>query len=93
MQQLDTELELIQASILPTETLTSSDPAACPREISIDSADSRFSLQLHITEAYPAPRAVRIQVKAADLGRDEAEGWRGWVDEVMSEWDASSECV
>lgn len=89
--QLDSEIELLIASILPSESLTSSPEGAWPRQLLITSSDSRFSLHIAVGEEYPDKAAVNVQIKADDLGRDEAEGWKEWVEGIMREWDDQSE--
>lgn len=92
-EAVDVELELITASLLPGESLIASDPAVWPRIIDISSKDSKLALHVSVDEGYPESQAVIIEVKGRDIGREEAEEWKGWVHERMAEWDATSECV
>lgn len=69
---------------------------ALPCEMIISSAESRYTLLISVSAAYPAKEGVKVQVKGEGEGRDEAEGWKEWVGGVMrvTEWDDSeSGCV
>lgn len=83
--QLDTEIELIESSLLPDESLLES-----PNGIEVRSTASK--LFLHITtDEYPGH--VGVEVKGPDVGREEAEGWKAWVSERMRDWNADEEYV
>lgn len=91
VEALDAELELITSSLLPAERLTSSDPAIWPRSIEIVSDDSKFSLHVSVDPGYPRDESLVVEVKGKEMGRDEAEGWRAWVDARMGERDVGEE--
>ncbi|WVR06381.1 hypothetical protein IAU60_003412 [Kwoniella sp. DSM 27419] len=86
-EDLDTELELIAASLLPAESIDSSPSGSWPRDITITSHDSHFSLHVVTRETYRSRNAVTIEVKSGAMGRDEAAGWQAWVDTRMEDWD------
>ncbi|OCF43560.1 hypothetical protein I317_02578 [Kwoniella heveanensis CBS 569] len=94
-EDLDNELELISSSLLPSETLDSSsspsDQATWPRVMSITSSDSALSLHVTINQGYRSRQAVKIEVKGAVMGREEATGWQRWTDEKMTEYDESDD--
>lgn len=81
---LDLEIELLQSSLLAEEELQATD-SPLPRTIDITSLASRLALHIAVEEGYPAASSVRIAVKGAQINRDEAEGWRAWVQERMIE--------
>ena len=87
-ENLEAELEVIAASLLPAETLTTSEPGIWPRTIEITSIDSKLSLYIVIAQGYPAEQDVAIEIKGTQVGRDEAEGWRDWVGQKMLQWNA-----
>lgn len=106
LDRLQAELEILAASLLPAEHIrSSSDPPSAaspndlqattverlPVQLEISSDDSRHYLNISVDGVYPAQGSVQVQVKAKDQGRDEAEGWREWVEGVMrdTEWDDS----
>ncbi len=67
---LDIELELIAASLLPSEELCS-EPGS-PRVITIANADSQRALHIQVRDTYPACDAVTIELKGNDIGREAA---------------------
>jgi hypothetical protein len=89
---IDAELELITSSLLPAERLVLSDENTWPRTVDITSDDSDFSLHITLLEGYPDRDAVRIDVKGSQMGRDEAGGWKSWIEGTMDDWTAD-ECV
>lgn len=88
---LDLEIELLQSSLLANETLTVSD--GYPRTIDITSSDSKLALHVLFSDDYPKASAVHIEVKGPEVNREDAEGWKTWVEERMSDWDVTDECV
>ncbi|KIS02076.1 hypothetical protein L804_00334 [Cryptococcus deuterogattii 2001/935-1] len=85
---LSTELELISASLLPAESLHySSATSVYPQEFDITNSDSGRSMHVEIHEDYPRTGSVKVGMKGNSMGRDEALGWKGWVNEKMLEWD------
>lgn len=94
---LDLEIELITSSLLPAETLSESSlspagqAASGSRDFEIRSSDSSLWLHIVISEGYPDKQAVRVEIKGDEIGRDEAEGWRGWVEDRMSSWQTEEE--
>jgi hypothetical protein len=89
--KLDIEIELIQSSLLPVETLGQSGSEAFPRRFDVTSTESKYSLRVSVDRSYPERSAVGVEVKGLDDGREEAEGWKEWVDGIMAEWDDESE--
>ncbi|CAD6571455.1 MAG: hypothetical protein TREMPRED_000294, partial [Tremellales sp. Tagirdzhanova-0007] len=87
-ETFEPELEVIAASLLPAEALTSSEPGIWPWTIEISSTDSKLSLCIVIAQGYPAQQDVAVEVKGTQMGRDEAEGWREWVSQKMGQWNA-----
>ncbi|WOO77410.1 RWD domain-containing protein 2B [Vanrija pseudolonga] len=87
VEALDTEVELISASILPAESLTSTDSGAWPRIVTVTNAESQRSLHIAVTDAYPLRGAVTIELKGNDVGRDEAAEWSAQIDAFLDEWD------
>jgi hypothetical protein len=83
--QLDIEIELIESSLLPDESLSRT-----PDGIEIKSTASK--LFLHINPV-GYPEHVVIEVKGPEIGREEAEGWKVWVEEKMKEWNSDDEYV
>lgn len=88
---LDTEIELLASSLLPEEELGSSDAGTWPREITITNTSTLQSLHVVVTEGYPASRAVSIQVKGNNVGREEAAKWDAEIGQLMDEWDEAEE--
>ncbi|ORX40057.1 hypothetical protein BD324DRAFT_616095 [Kockovaella imperatae] len=88
--QLDDEIELIRASLLPAEELTTTDQDDWPRVLTIDSKDSKLSLQLRIQQEYPSPSSLQVEIRG-DIGKDEAEEWRSWTAERLKDWQAADE--
>lgn len=83
--QLNTEIELIESSLLPDESLDRS-----PSGIEVKSTASK--LILHVTtDKYPGD--VGIEIKGPEVGRDEAEGWREFVEGKMNDWNKDEEYV
>lgn len=91
LQALDSEIELLTSSLLPTETLTSSPRDQWPRFVVIASTESQLAVHVRVDGQYPHQSAVKIDVKGASDGREEAEGWKEWVKERMEEWDGDTE--
>jgi len=83
--QLNVEIELIESSLLTDESLH--------RHASgIEVKSTASKLILHVTtDNYPGH--VVIEVKGPEVGREEAEGWREWVEERMKEWNPQDEYV
>ena len=91
VDRLDTEIELMTASLLPSETLESSYAGIWPRVIDISSTDSKLALRLTINDGYPTnPSAVNVEVRG-EIDREEAEIWKSWIGDRMSEWDEGEE--
>jgi hypothetical protein len=88
---LDEEIELVTSSLLPSETLTSSPRDQWPRFVVIASNECHVALHLRVDEHYPKQGSVLVEVKGEDDGREEAEGWKQWVAERMTEWDGEAE--
>lgn len=87
---LDTEIVLISSSLLPTESL--SEALDSSRHIEIRNNDNdRLWLHVEVSDGYPSRDAVKIEIKGAGMGREEAEGWKEWVDERMGDWNAEDE--
>lgn len=84
---LDTEVELISASILPAESLASTDSGTWPRIVTVTNAESQRSLHITVADAYPLRGAVTIELKGNDVGRDEAAEWSAQIDAFLDEWD------
>ena len=89
---LDLEIELLQSSLLGNETLTTSS-SGDSRIIDITSSDSKLALHVTIGKGYPKSSAIHVEIKGPEINRDEAEDWRVWVEERMSEWDETDEEV
>ncbi|BEJ13775.1 hypothetical protein CspHIS471_0309490 [Cutaneotrichosporon sp. HIS471] len=70
MSDLDVELELIAASLMPSEGLTAD--TGIPRIIIIANAASQRTLHIEAREHYPACDSVTIELKGNDIGRDAA---------------------
>ena len=85
---LDDEIELITASLLPTEELIPPDKGSWPRITDITSTDSKLSLRVQVDADYPSVSAVHVEIRG-DLDRDEAEEWKRWTGERMLDWQAS----
>ena len=83
--QLNLECELIESSLLPDESLH-----RIPNGIEVKSTVSKLVLHV-ITDKYSED--VGIEIKGPEVGREEAEGWRGWVEERMKDWNKEEECV
>lgn len=89
---LSTELELISASLLPAESLHYlSATSVYPQEFDITNSDSGRSMHVEIHEDYPQTGSVKVGMKGNSMGRDEALGWKEWVNEKMLEWDDAQE--
>ena len=89
--QLDLEIELIESSLLPSESLTKT--SSKPNIIDITSTASKLALHITINDAYPAPGSIGVEVKGQEVGREEAEEWRVWVEERLKDWDSDEGCV
>lgn len=89
--QLDIEIELIESSLLPNETLARISQE--PNIIDITSTASKLALHITINDAYPASGSIGVEVKGPEVGREEAEGWRVWVEERLKDWDSVEEYV
>jgi len=83
--QLNLEFELIESSLLHDESLH-----RILNGIEVKSTASKLVLHVN-TDKYPED--VAIEVKGPEVGREEAEGWRGWVEERMKDWNKEEECV
>jgi hypothetical protein len=81
--QLNLEIELIESSLLPDESLH-----RIQNEIEVKSTASKLALHV-ITDKYPGD--VEIEIKGPEMGRDEAEDWRDFVEERMKEWNKEEE--
>lgn len=90
---LNTEIELIEASLLPVESLSAKARDALPLMLSVKSDESRLSLRVEVRETYPEKDAVKVEVKGDGIGREEAEIWKAKVQELMLEWDDQFEYV
>ncbi|RXK38534.1 hypothetical protein M231_04166 [Tremella mesenterica] len=77
------EIELIQSSLLPTETLTRG-----LDNFVVRSTTSELSIHVNLCDY---PKTVNVEVKGEKDGREESEMWRGWVRERMKEWDMTQE--
>ena len=84
-EQLDLEIELIESSLLPDESLSRASTG-----LAIKSTASTLVLNIS-TSKYP--QDVGIEVKGSEVGREEAEGWRVWVEERMKGWNTDDEYV
>ena len=83
--QLNVEIELIESSFLPEESLHRN-----PSGLEIRSTASK--LVLHVTtDKYP--EYAVIEVKGPEVGREESEGWREWGEERMKDWNQEDEYV
>lgn len=91
LDKLDTEIELTEASLLPVESLSSSARHSLPRTADISSTESTLRISVNISQGYPSRDAVVVEIKGADIGRDEAEEWKTKVEGMMQEWDDESE--
>jgi hypothetical protein len=89
--QLDVELELIESSLLPNENLAKNPQN--PYVIDITSTASKLALHITISDAYPAPGSVGVEVKGPEVGREEAEYWKVWVEERLKDWNSDEEWV
>ncbi|TXT15840.1 hypothetical protein VHUM_00343 [Vanrija humicola] len=87
VEALNTEVELISASILPAETLTSTDSGTWPRIVTVANSESQRSLLITVSDTYPIRGAVTIELKGNDVGRDEAVEWSAQIDAFLDEWD------
>jgi hypothetical protein len=83
--QLNLEIELIESSLLPDESLNRTSTG-----IEVKSTVSKLVIHVN-TDKYPED--VEIEIKGPEVGRDEAEGWRGWVEEKKKDWNKEEECV
>jgi len=83
---LDLEIELIESSLLPAERLARNGDS-----FEITSDDSKLVVHFEATSEYPAKEALVLEIKGSEIGREEAEGWRHWVDERVAEWDNTEE--
>ena len=88
---LDLEIELISSVLLPVEHLTVSSETLSTRIIDIRSDQSKLAIQVSISQSYPADSSVHVVIKGDEIGRDEAEDWRGWANERLKVWDATEE--
>ena len=85
---IDTEIELLQSSLLPAEQLETGTGTEWPRIIDISSEESKLALRITVKEAYPERESVAVDIRGPDIGREEAEGWRAWSAERLKEWNA-----
>ncbi|KAK8858616.1 hypothetical protein IAR55_002845 [Kwoniella newhampshirensis] len=84
---LDIEIELLSSSLLPAEHLRSSPSTAWPRIVDISSRDSKLSLHVAVQEGYASKDDVTLEVRSAEMGRDEAAQWKTRVVDKMDSWD------
>lgn len=91
MSNLDTEITLISSSLLPSETLEEVVEDFGTRRLDITNEDSRRSLQIHVTDSYPARDAVKVELSGENFGRDEAIRWRTTVEDMLNNWDKEDE--
>ncbi|BEI83022.1 hypothetical protein CcaverHIS002_0308900 [Cutaneotrichosporon cavernicola] len=70
MSDLDVELELIAASLMPSEEFDAN--TGMPRIIIIANSESQRTLHIEAREHYPACDSVTIELKGNDIGRDAA---------------------
>jgi hypothetical protein len=91
LDKLDTEIELIEASLLPVESLSSSARDSLPRTVDISSTEGTLRISVNVSQGYPGRDAIVVEIKGADIGRDEAEEWKTKVEGMMQEWDDESE--
>lgn len=87
---LAVDVELISSSLLPTETLEVRGDAY-PFTIDIRSEESDFSIQITVNYAYPKLEGIGVVVKGKNMGRDEAEGWKDWASEKLTDWNDEEE--
>ena len=85
---LDLEIELIESSLLPAERLRRDGDS-----FEISSEDSKLAIHFQTASGYPAKDVVSLEIKGSEIGREEAEGWRSWVDGRLEEWDNTEEWV
>ena len=90
VDELDTEIELITASLLPSETLDYSDVASWPRVIDISSTDSKLALRVTINDGYPSVSAVNVEIRG-EIDREEAEEWKIWARDRLHDWNEGEE--
>lgn len=90
-ETLDTEVELISASLLPEETASASTSLAWPRIITIINSNSGRSLHVAAQVGYPKRNSVSVELRGNDITRRESENWMKSIDELMNEWDESEE--
>lgn len=89
---LSIELELISASLLPTESLHYlSASSLYPQAFDITNSDSGRSMHVEIHGNYPKNGSVKVDMKENSMGRDEALVWKERVNEKMLDWDDAQE--
>lgn len=87
---LSTEIELISASLLASEELQEVSGRS-GAGIFIINEESGRSIHVDIGDGYPSRDAVKVVIKAADVGRDEATVWNTRISEIMRNWDDAEE--
>lgn len=91
LENLNTEIELIESSLLPAESIVASSLGTLARTLDLSSSESPLRLSVRIEGSYPKANSVYVEIKGDDVGREEAEGWRVKVDGMMQDWDEQSE--
>ncbi|WVQ73212.1 hypothetical protein IAR50_002778 [Cryptococcus sp. DSM 104548] len=86
-----TEIELVEASLLPSETLLRDSVFSDYTEFTITSSDSQLSLSVTVEASYPEKGSVDVYIKGRNMGRDEAAGWIEWVQGKLEDWDESQD--
>lgn len=93
-ETLDVELELIAASLLPSEELNAEPGSTWPRLFTVTNSDSRRALHVEVADQYPSRDAVKIEIKGNDVGREEATRQNARISKDQEEnWDADDEFV
>lgn len=85
--RLGSELELIEASLLPAETLAETSASEWPRTFTITSTESSLSIHVSLSQTYPDRSGVHVEVKSNEDGRQQAEDRISWADQRMEAWD------
>ncbi|ODN81680.1 hypothetical protein L202_02077 [Cryptococcus amylolentus CBS 6039] len=83
---LAAELELVSASLLPSEILHSH-VSADHTVFTVTSSDSQLSLSVTVGQGFPKKESVAVEIKGGQMGRDEAAGWIDWVQGKLDDWD------
>jgi hypothetical protein len=90
---LETEFELIQSALLPEETLQVDERDGGNKSFAIRSSSSTYRIEVTIREASGSaePWAV-FRVKGDLMGRDEANEWIQWAEDVTrANWEEASQ--